>query len=88
MKRPKAQKYFSVDEWKTLWSKRFSDVDAYLYKPITLVQAVIQKPLPIDPKDLSEALRFEFDLPFPEDTLNRGEEALEAFSHRLKIELN
>ena len=88
MKRPKAQKYFSVDEWKTLWSKRFSDVDAYLYKPITLVQAVIQKPLPIDPKDLSEALRFEFDLPFPEDTLNRSEEALQAFSHRLKIELN
>jgi len=87
MKRPKAQKYFSVDEWKRLWSEKFSDVDAYLYKPITLVQAVIQKPLEIDRGELMEAIKFEFDLPYPEGRLDRADEAISAFSERLGIKL-
>lgn len=85
MKHPKAQKYFTVDEWKELWSEGFSHVEAYTYKPNQLVQAVARDALPINPIELREAIEFEFDLPFPNDTLNRVDEALDAFSARLQM---
>ena len=87
MKRPKAQKYHSPDEWKEIWSTRFSDVHVYTYAPNDLVQAVCQKPMEIDPESLSESIKFEFDLPFPDTTLDKVEEALEAFSQRLGMRL-
>ena len=87
MKHPKAQKYFTVDEWKELWSEGFSHVEAYTYKPNQLVQAVARDALPINPIELREAIEFEFDLPFPNDTLNRVDEALDAFSARLEMAL-
>ena len=87
MKRPKAQKYHSPDEWKEIWSTRFSDVHVYTYAPNDLVQAVCQKPMEIDPESLSESIKFEFDLPFPDTTLGKVEEALEAFSQRLGMRL-
>lgn len=87
MKRPKAQKYHSPDEWKEVWSKCFSDVHVYIYHPNDLVQAICQKALPVDPEKLSESIKFEFDLPFPDETLGRAEKALEAFSKRLGVRL-
>lgn len=87
MKHPKAQKYFSVDEWRDLWGVGFYDVQAYLYKPNQLVQAVCRGPQPIDPVALTEAIRFEFDLPFPDGTLDRSEQALNAFARRLGMAL-
>jgi len=87
MKHPKAQKYFTVDEWRELWSRGFSDVQSYLYKPNQLVQAVCRDPLPVNPVELAEAIRFEFDLPFPDETLDRVEQALDAFSQRLEMAL-
>ena len=85
MKHPKAQKYFTVDEWKELWSEGFSHVEAYTYKPNQLVQAVVRDPLPINPIELREAIEFEFGLPFPNATLNRVDQALDAFSARLQM---
>ena len=41
----------------------------------------------IDPESLSESIKFEFDLPFPDTTLDKVEEALEAFSQRLGMRL-
>ena len=87
MKHPKAQKYFTVDEWRELWSRGFSDVPSYLYMPNQLVQAVCRDPLPVNPVELAEAIRFEFDLPFPDETLDRVEQALDAFSQRLEMAL-
>ena len=85
MKHPKAQKYFTVDEWRDLWGQGFSHVEAYTYKPNQLVQAVARDALPVNPIELREAIEFEFDLPFPNDTLNRVDEALDAFSARLQM---
>ena len=87
MKHPKAQKYFTVDEWRELWSLGFSHVEAYLYKPNQLVQMVARDPLPINSTKLAEAIRFEFDLPYPKDSLDRVEQALDAFSARLQMAL-
>lgn len=87
MKRPKAQKYHSPDEWKEIWSTGFSDVHVYIYHPNDLVQAICKKPLEIDPEALSESIKFEFDLPFPDTTLDRVDKALEAFSKRLGMRL-
>jgi hypothetical protein len=87
MKHPKAQKYFTVDEWRELWSEGFSHVYSYTYKPNQLVQAVCRDPLPVNPVELVEAIKFEFDLPYPNDTLNRVDEALDAFSTRLQMAL-
>jgi len=85
MKHPKAQKYFTVDEWKELWSEGFSDVESYLYKPNQLVQVIARDPLPVNPKELKEAIEFEFGLPYPNDTLDRVDQALDAFSARLQM---
>jgi len=87
MKHPKAQKYFTVDEWQELWSLGFSHVESYLYKPNQLVQMVARDPLPIDSLKLAEAIKFEFDLPYPEGSLDRVEQALDAFSARLEMAL-
>ena len=87
MKHPKVQKYFSVDEWKALWLLGYSDVQTYFFRPNQLVQAVGPDPLPIDPVKLSKAIKFELDLPFPDDTLDRADEALDAFSARLELAL-
>jgi len=87
MKHPKVQKYFSIDEWRELWLLGFSDVHAYLFKPNKLVHAVCRDPKPVDPTRLCEAIRFEFDLPYPEGTLDRSEQALDAFSQRLEMAL-
>ncbi|MBF86320.1 MAG: hypothetical protein CL489_17840 [Acidobacteria bacterium] len=87
MKHPKVQKYFSEDDWKALWLLGYSDVHTYFFRPNQLVQAVGRDPLPIDPVKLVEAIKFEFDLPFPDDTLNRVDQALDAFSRRLEMAL-
>ena len=87
MKHPKVQKYFSVDEWRELWLLGYSDVQAYFFRPNHLVQAVARGPLPINAVKLTEAIRFEFDLPFPEGTLDRSEQALDAFARRLEMAL-
>jgi len=87
MKHPKVQKYFSLDEWKELWLLGYSDVRTYFFKPNQLVQAVARAPLPIDPVKLGEAIRFEFELPFPDGTLDRSEQALDAFARRLQMAL-
>ena len=87
MKHPKAQKYFSTNEWESLWRLGFRDVVGYLYAPNQLVQVIASDPLPVDPSALVEAVKFEFDLPFPDDTLGRSEQALDAFSQRLQMAL-
>ena len=87
MKHPKVQKYFSQDEWKALWLLGYSDVHTYFFRPNQLVQAVGRDPLPIHPVKLAEAIRFEFDLPYPFGSLNRADEALDAFSARLQMAL-
>jgi len=87
IKRPKVQKYFTVPEWEELWRTGFRDVRAYLYTPNSLVQCVAGDPVKIDPVALTEAIRFEFDLPYPEGSLDRAEQALDAFSRRLGMAL-
>jgi hypothetical protein len=87
MKHPKVQKYFSEDEWKALWLLGYSDVHTYFFRPNQLVQVVGRDPLPVDPVKLAEAIRFEFDLPYPFGSLNRADEALDAFSARLQMAL-
>jgi hypothetical protein len=87
IKHPKVQKYFSINEWEELWRIGFRDVNAYLYTPNQLVQAVCGSPVDVDPVALTEAIRFEFDLPFPDESFNRVDEALEAFSRRLEMAL-
>tara|TARA_B100001250_G_scaffold151566_2_gene130021 strand:+ start:23574 stop:25157 length:1584 start_codon:yes stop_codon:yes gene_type:complete len=87
IKHPKVQKYFSIDEWRELWSIGFSDVHSYLFKPNKVAHCVCRDPQPVDPTALSEAIKFEFNLPYPEGSLDRSEQALEAFSRRLSIAL-
>ena len=87
VKHPKVQKYFTVDEWRDQWLQGFSDVHAYAYKPNKLVHAQCRDAKPVDPRALAQAIRFEFDLPYPEGALNRVEEAFDAFSRRLKMAL-
>jgi len=87
VKHPKVQKYFTVDEWRDQWLRGFSDVHAYAYKPNKLVHAACRDPKPVDPRALTEAIKFEFNLPYPEGTLDRAEEALDAFAQRLKMAL-
>ena len=87
MKHPKAQKYFSINEWEGLWRLGFRDVSGYLYAPNQLVQVIASDPVEVDPVALADAIRFEFDLPFPDCTLDRSEQALDAFSQRLQMAL-
>jgi len=87
IKRPKVQKYFSTSEWEELWRVGFRDVRTYLYTPNSLVQCIAGSPVDIDPVALAEAIRFEFDLPYPEGSLDRAEQALDAFARRLGMAL-
>lgn len=85
---PKMQKYHTMPEWRTLWGTQFTKVDVW---PMTqgFLMAHCRNPKKPDVATLSEALAFEFELPFPDGTtLGLGEEAFAAFEKRLGIKLN
>lgn len=80
---PKVQKYHTTEEWYQLWKNQFSVV-----KVTTSANNVeCQCAQAIAPSDgeLEAALRFEFELPYPDgSTMGLSAEALEAFHTRFK----
>lgn len=84
---PKVQKYHTPEEWYDLWKRQFETVK--VTHSANNVECICAKPLKVDDKDLVAAIRFEFDLPYPDGTrMNLADEAVTAFSRRLKRELH
>lgn len=84
--RPKMQKVHTVTEFRSLFDPLFGEVDCK--RRGTRVAAVCRAPRPVDPERLAAAIRFEFDLPYPDgERLVMVAEALEAFGERHKIPL-
>lgn len=83
---PKMQKFHTPAEYRTLWGRNFYKVDVWGGDQ---VYAHCRMPKPIDVDELSQALAFEFELPFPNNEyLGLGAEAFDAFEARLGIELD
>ena len=81
-KQPKVQKHYSLTEWQALWEGYFDKVEtAHAVSPSVLVRA--RDPKPVRWSELEEALRFEFDLPYPNgDSLDLADEAVAAWEAR------
>jgi hypothetical protein len=76
---PKVQKHHTAREFHDLWAERFEHV--VVTESSNNVNAVCRRPRPIPPEDLAAALRFEFDLPYPDgSTMGLVAEAMEAFA--------
>nr|WP_274706772.1 methyltransferase domain-containing protein [Allorhizobium sonneratiae] len=82
---PKVQRYFQPSEFRSLFEDLFEDVSIGLH--INNVTATCRRPKPIDLDRLRQALRFEFDLPYPEGRMGFADKALSAFSQRLGVSL-
>lgn len=86
MDRPKVQKYHSAEEVYELVKTVFGKCSVKRYNDY--YQVIAAEPLPIDPKKLSEAIEFEFDLPYPDGSrMGLVDEAKTAFAQRLRIEI-
>jgi hypothetical protein len=86
--KPKVQKYHTQTEFKELVQNGFKTVDTFLTAKNGLVQAVGSNPKKISVEELRDAIEFEFNLPHPGGLrLGMADEAKEAFSKRLGVEL-
>jgi len=87
-KAAKTQRFFTPGEFFDLWSERFHKVKVDGKGGGSaggLVLAWVKDPKPIPWKDLAAAIRFEFDLPFPDGSrLGLVKEARAAFKKRRK----
>lgn len=85
---PKMQKYHTLPEWRQLWGTQFARVEAW--EPNTVfVMARATNPMPPDVAQLSEAVAFEFDLPYPDGTrFGLASQAFDAFEARLGMKLD
>jgi c-di-GMP-related signal transduction protein len=82
------QKYHTQTEFKELVQNGFKTVDTFLTAKNGLVQAVGSNPKKISVEELRDAIEFEFNLPHPGGLrLGMADEAKEAFSKRLGVEL-
>lgn len=85
--KPKVQRYHTPEQFYDLFKTSWGKVQVR-YDTSTNVAATAKDPLPVDPVKLRETIEFEFDLPYPDgSTLGLVDEALEAFSARLEIDL-
>jgi 2-polyprenyl-3-methyl-5-hydroxy-6-metoxy-1,4-benzoquinol methylase len=82
---PKVQRYFQPSEFRALFEEFFEEITIGLH--INNVTAICQNPKPINLERLHDALRFEFDLPYPEGRMGFADKALSAFSNRLGVSL-
>ena len=77
----KTQRYFTAAEFYDLWFERFERVRTDALNG--LCRGWVKTPRPLDWKRLEEAIRFEFDLPFPNgERLGLVDEAIDAFQAR------
>lgn len=77
----KTQRFFTGGEFYDLWAERFTKVRVRNLK--SLVCGWVKGPRPLPWERLEEAIRFEFDLPFPDGVrLGLVDEALAAFEKR------
>jgi hypothetical protein len=84
--KPKVQKFHTPEEFYALFRPFFGTVS--VSSDGNNVYAACANALPPDPARLAEALRFEFDLPYPDGSrLGLVEDALAAFSARLGLPL-
>lgn len=84
---PKAQKYHTVEEFRTLFKERFAEVHAAHSQ--ANVQVIAGKPLPVDPKALGEACDFEFNLMYPDGKrMGLADYAREMFGKRHGVDLS
>ncbi|MBN1517461.1 ParB N-terminal domain-containing protein [Candidatus Sumerlaeota bacterium] len=83
---PKVQKFHSLDEFYSLFKTAFNRVKVG-YDTGSNVSAIAQGCAGFD--GLLDALKFEFDLPYPDGSrMGLADEAVAAFEQRLKIKLN
>ncbi len=83
--KPKVQKFHTENELYNLFAKYFHDVRVHLAGSNCVI-AIASNPKPIDAKELAAAIRFEFDLPYPDGTRHgMGEAAIDAFAARLNL---
>jgi len=79
---PKVQKYHTGPEWRALWGEFFHDVTVWL--ALNNVESIARNPRQVDDGCLLKALRFEFDLPYPDGTrMGLADQAIAAFEARL-----
>jgi len=84
--KPKVQKYHTLTEWRELFEAGWYQVKVDTTS--SKVNAICRHPRPVSHKLLAESIRFEFDLPYPnEQRMSLTEEALDAFSARLGVDL-
>lgn len=82
---PKAMKFYRTEEFGSLFTPRFSDVQITVAS--NNVQAVAKGVILPSATDLAAALRFEFDLPYSDGSrMGLVDESLDAFSTRLGME--
>ena len=82
--KPKVQKFHTPAEWRELWAERFEYVDPY--NGTNYVSCVAKRPLKISAADLTAAIEFEFDVPYPNGTrMGMVKEAKAAFAARKKL---
>lgn len=90
--KPKVQKYHTQREFWELLKTGFNTVDVTTYSGSrgtkAKVSAVAASPLKIDPKKLAAALRFEFELPYPDgERMGLGDLAVSSFNARLGLRM-
>ena len=84
--KPKVQKYHNVAEFRELFLHGFRDVKAGY--ETTNVYAIATGARRINRTQLRAAIRFEFDLPYPDGSrMGMVDEAMKAFSKRLGVKL-
>tara|TARA_R100000234_G_scaffold114351_1_gene89448 strand:- start:5149 stop:6678 length:1530 start_codon:yes stop_codon:yes gene_type:complete len=83
---PKVQKYHTPEEWYELWKSQFEKVK--VTESANNVECIAIKARSVNHEELSQALAFEFNLPYPSGKrMNLVNEAITAFSQRLQCEL-
>lgn len=83
---PKIQKFYEPDEWKELVGRFFAE--ARFGHSDGMMTALCRKALFVKPVDLTQSLRFEFNLPYPGGRrMELASHALRAFSRRLGVNL-
>lgn len=79
--KPKVQKYHTLQEWYELWKRGFEIVQ--VSESANNCECQCAKVIPVPREDLEAAIRFEFDLPYPDGSrMGLVDEALAAFASR------
>ena len=85
--KPKMQRYYTTEEIYTMLKRYFTT--AKVWEASNSVVGVAQRPLRESAAELAAAVRFEFDLPYPDGSrMGLAEEALAAFGKRLSLDLH